>query len=137
MSVLLAATAALLFAIGTWLLLQRRLSRIILGVGLLGHGSNLLLLLAGRRGIAPVYGAGGDPDDFADPLPQAMALTAIVITFGVTMFLLALAYRSWRLAHSDEVEDDVEDRLIARQQLDDEEVRDEELAVRASQEEDA
>lgn len=133
MNVLLAATSAMLFAVGTWLLLQRRLSRVILGVGLLGHGSNLLLLLAGRRGIAPVYGAGGDPSKFADPLPQAMALTAIVITFGVTMFLLALAYRSWRLNHNDEVEDDVEDRLVARLGTVDEEISDQELAVRAAE----
>jgi multicomponent Na+:H+ antiporter subunit C len=49
-----------------------------------------------------------------DPLPQAFVLTAIVITFGVTGFLLALAYRSWALTHDDEVQDDVEDRLVAR-----------------------
>jgi multicomponent Na+:H+ antiporter subunit C len=49
----------------------------------------------------------------SDPLPQALALTAIVITFGVSAFLLALAYRSWLLTRSDEVEDDVEDRRIA------------------------
>ena len=50
----------------------------------------------------------------ADPLPQALALTAIVIAFGITAFLLAVAYRSWVLNHDDEVEDDVEDRRIAR-----------------------
>ena len=51
---------------------------------------------------------------FADPLPQALALTAIVITFGVTAFLLALGFRSWQLTSDDRVEDDVEDRLVAR-----------------------
>ena len=50
----------------------------------------------------------------ADPLPQAMVLTAIVITFGVSAFLLALAYRSWVLTGDDEVQDDVEDRRVAR-----------------------
>jgi multicomponent Na+:H+ antiporter subunit C len=50
---------------------------------------------------------------FVDPLPQALALTAIVITFGVTSYLLAMAYRSWVLTNSDEVEDDLEDRRIA------------------------
>ena len=50
----------------------------------------------------------------ADPLPQALALTAIVISFGITAFLLALAYRSWVLRSDDEVEDDVEDRRIAK-----------------------
>jgi multicomponent Na+:H+ antiporter subunit C len=94
-------------------LLQRNLSRIVIGLGLLAHGANLLLLIAGgRAGNAPLVGDGGG-GPFADPLPQALALTAIVITFGVSAFLLALAYRSWTLTKSDEVEDDVEDRRIA------------------------
>jgi multicomponent Na+:H+ antiporter subunit C len=118
MSVLLAFAAAFLFASGTYLLLQRRLSRILIGVGLVGHGSNILLLVSGSgRGLAPVIGT-GDPADFADPLPQALALTSIVITFGVTAFLLALGYRSWRITHDDVVEDDVEDRFIARRRGD-------------------
>lgn len=128
MSGVLVLGAAGLFGLGTWLLLQRRLSRIIIGVGLLGHGANLLLLLAGRRG-APPFSPDG-VDGVADPLPHAMALTAIVITFGITTFLLALAYRSWTLTRDDEVEDDVEDRLVAR--LDsrmDPQVRDEEVAA--------
>lgn len=112
MSVTMAAVAAALFAIGTYLVLQRKLSRIIIGVGLLGHGANVLLLLSGRPGLPPLIGK-GDQADFADPVPQALALTAIVISFGVTAFLLALAYRSWLLTADDEVEDDVEDRLVA------------------------
>ena len=48
----------------------------------------------------------------SDPLPQAMILTAIVITLGMTAFLLAMAYRSWLLVGHDEVQDDVEDRRI-------------------------
>lgn len=116
MSVLLAFAAAFLFASGTYLLLQRRLSRILIGVGLVGHGSNILLLTSGGgRGLAPVIGT-ADPSEFADPLPQALALTSIVITFGVTAFLLALGYRSWRITHDDVVEDDIEDRFIARRQ---------------------
>lgn len=134
MNVLLAAAAAVLFACGTWLVTTRRLSRIVIGVGLLGHGANLLLLLAGRRGSAPVFGQ-ADPETFADPLPQALVLTAIVITFGVTMFLLALAFRSWQLTGRDEVEDDLEDRFIAASLLADEEVSDEEHAVSASESE--
>lgn len=114
MSVLLALAAAFLFAAGTYLLLQRRLSRILIGVGLVGHGSNILLLTSGTgRGVAPIIGT-ADPSEFADPLPQALALTSIVITFGVTAFLLALGYRSWRITHDDVVEDDVEDAYIAR-----------------------
>jgi multicomponent Na+:H+ antiporter subunit C len=52
-------------------------------------------------------------EEFNDPLPQAFILTAIVITFGVTAFLLALIYRSWRLSRADELEDDPEDLAIA------------------------
>jgi multicomponent Na+:H+ antiporter subunit C len=110
---MLAATAAMLFGIGTYLLLQRKLSRIIIGLGLLTHGANVLLITAGRRGDPPIVGEGGR-EAFADPLPQALALTAIVITFGVTALLFALAYRSWLLTRDDEVQDDVGDRTIAR-----------------------
>lgn len=113
MTVVLAFAAAMLFAVGTYLLLQRRLSRIIIGIGLLGHGANILLLTSGGLGgLPPVLGE-NDPADFSDPLPQALALTSIVITFGVTAFLLALGYRSWRITHDDVVEDDVEDRFVA------------------------
>jgi multicomponent Na+:H+ antiporter subunit C len=120
MSVLLAFAAAVLFALGTWLLLQRRLTRIVVGLGLIGHGTNILLLTSGGGGgLPPVIGK-GDEEDFADPLPQALALTAIVITFGVTAFLLAMAYRSWQLTHDDVVADDLEDRLIERRRGQDE-----------------
>ena len=120
MSVLLALTAAILFGLGTWLLLQRRLTRIVIGLGLIGHGTNILLLTSGGGGgLPPVIGT-GDKDEFADPLPQALALTAIVITFGVTAFLLAMAYRSWQLTHDDVVADDLEDRLIERRRGQDE-----------------
>jgi multicomponent Na+:H+ antiporter subunit C len=112
-TVTLALTAAALYAIGTYLLLQRRLTRIIIGLGFLGHGANLLLLLGGgRAGEPPLIGS--TEGAVADPLPQALALTAVVITFGITAFLLALAYRSWVLTRDDVVEDDVEDRRIAR-----------------------
>jgi multicomponent Na+:H+ antiporter subunit C len=111
MSVVMAATAAALFAIGTYLLLQRKLSRIIVGLGLIGHGANVLFVNAGRRGLPPIIGQ-GDPSEFADPLPQALVLTAIVIGFGTTALLLALAYRSWLLTADDDVEDDIEDRLV-------------------------
>ena len=113
MTLLLAGTAAVLFGIGTYLVLQRKLSRIIIGIALLGHGANVLMVSAGRRGRAPIIG-NGPTADLADPLPQALALTAIVISFGVTALLLALAYRSWLLTRDDEVSDDIEDRLVAR-----------------------
>jgi len=120
MSVMLALTAAALFAIGTWLLLQRRLTRIVIGLGLIGHGTNILLITSGGGGGLPPVVDSGDKKDFADPLPQALALTAIVITFGVTAFLLAMAYRSWQLTHDDVVADDLEDRMIARRRGKDE-----------------
>ncbi len=103
-----------LFAVGFYLMLQRSLMRIVLGFVLLGHGTNLLLLVAGGTPGRPpmVKGGTADPAALADPLPQAMALTSIVITFGLTTFLAALAYRSWRLTGHDEVRDDVEDRRI-------------------------
>lgn len=111
MTVVMALTAAILFTLGTYLLLQRKLSRIIIGLGLLSHGANVLLVNAGRGGLPALIGQ-GDPDDFADPLPQALVLTAIVISFGTTALLLALAYRSWLLSEDDEVADDLEDRSL-------------------------
>lgn len=109
----LAVTVGALFAVGTYLLLQRVLSRILLGFALMSHGANLLLLAAGGRAGAPPFTDGTSTSGFADPLPQAMALTAVVIGFGVFGFLAALAYRSWLLTRDDEVEDDLEDRRIA------------------------
>lgn len=112
--VTMALVVGTLFAIGFYLMLQRSLMRIVLGFVLLGHGTNLLLLVAGGTpGRPPVLEDGSAvPGRMADPLPQAMALTAIVITFGLTAFLMALAYRSWRLTGHDEVRDDIEDRRI-------------------------
>lgn len=136
MSLVLASATAVLFAVGTWLLLQRRLSRLIIGLGLLGHGANLVLLQSGHRGVPPFVGTEGPP---ADPLPQALALTAIVIAFGTTAFLLALAYRSWQLTGDDLVEDDVEDRRIAAhlEGLPDEELADLEVLREAAEAADA
>jgi multicomponent Na+:H+ antiporter subunit C len=112
--IVLAVLAGVLYTAGVYLLLQRTLTRIIVGLVLLGYGANVLLLMAGGPGgVAPI-GRPPFPEGVSDPLPQALALTAIVITFGVTAFLLALAYRSWLLTRDDEVEDDVEDRRIAR-----------------------
>jgi multicomponent Na+:H+ antiporter subunit C len=95
--------------------MQRRLSRIIIGIGLLGHGANLLLITSGGGGgRMPIIGSDEPLGTYSDPLPQALALTALVITFGVTAFLLALGFRSWQITRDDRVEDDVEDRLVSR-----------------------
>jgi len=103
---------AVLAGTGTYLVMHRTLTRIVLGLGLLGNAINLLILSSGDGpGVAPIIGQEGD---FTDPVPQALVLTAIVIGFGVTSFLLAMAYRAWTISGSDEVEDDIADRLISR-----------------------
>ena len=130
MTIVLAFAAAALFSIGTYLVLQRKLSRIIIGVALLSHGANVLLLASGRAGYAPLIGD-GDSAGLSDPLPQALALTTIVITFGVTALLLAMAYRSWLLTNDDEVADDLTDRAIAAALQNDKEVDDQRAADRA------
>jgi multicomponent Na+:H+ antiporter subunit C len=110
-SIVLLIAVGVLFAAGTTLLLERTLTRVLLGVMLLGNGANLLVLAAAQPGSPPIVGT-ADPAEMTDPLPQAMILTAIVITLGMTAFLLALAYRSWRLSGHDEVQDDAEDRRV-------------------------
>ena len=103
-----------LFGIGVSLILRRSLTRIVIGLGLIGHAVNLLLLsTGGRAGDPPIVHDDGHVEHLADPVPQALALTAIVIGFGVSAFLLALAYRRWTITHDDEVENDLEDRRIA------------------------
>lgn len=102
-----------LVACGVTLVLERSLTRVLVGFVLIGNGINLLFLVSsGEAGRAPIVGLGDGP--MSDPLPQAMALTAIVITLGTTAFGLALAYRAWQLAGHDDVQDDLEDDLIRR-----------------------
>ena len=102
-----------LYAAGVYLLLDRSLTRVLLGFVLLGNATNLLLLSAGGpAGLAPILGY-SDPEQFNDPLPQALILTAIVITFGVSAFMLAIIHRSRRLAHNEAVGTDEEDRRVA------------------------
>jgi multicomponent Na+:H+ antiporter subunit C len=104
--------AAVLISCGVYLMLERSLTRVLVGVLLAGNGVNILFLVAsGRAKGAPIIGLNG-PDEISDPLPQAMVLTAIVITLGVATFLLTLAYRSFQLEGHDEVRDDVEDAHI-------------------------
>lgn len=98
-SLVLIVVMAVMYASGVYVLLERSLTRVLVGFLLIGNATNLLILLtSGRAGRAPIWGRGVEPDQFADPLPQALILTAIVINFGVTAFLLALIYRSWWLA---------------------------------------
>ena len=112
-NIVFVVTIAALFTVGVYLVLERSLTRILLGIILLGNGTNLLILVAGgAAGSPPLIGVASDRP-MSDPLPQALILTAIVITLGLTAFLLAMAYRSWQLHRHDEVQDDVEDRRIA------------------------
>ncbi|MCB1274379.1 MAG: Na(+)/H(+) antiporter subunit C [Leucobacter sp.] len=120
-----------LYAVGVYLLLDRSLTRVLLGFLLVGNATNLLIfLMGGSFGVAPIYGT-AEANEMSDPLPQAFVLTSIVITFGVSAFILALIYRAWRLARhgEDEVQDDDHDaELTAAESLTTEEVTDEELA---------
>jgi multicomponent Na+:H+ antiporter subunit C len=100
-SLTLICTGGLLITCGVYQLLAQTLTRLVLGLIMAGNGLNVLILAAG--GLGP-----------ADVLTQAMILTAIVITLGMAAFLLALAYRGWLLNGDDLVQDDVEDRRIAR-----------------------
>ncbi|MCU1438231.1 MAG: Na(+)/H(+) antiporter subunit [Naasia sp.] len=112
-SLALLVPMAVLYASGVYLLLEKSMTRVILGILLIGNATNLLLLMmSGPAGVAPIAD-GKEPGAFSDPVPQALILTAIVITFAVSAFLLALVYRSWRLAQEDEVQVDEEDVAVA------------------------
>lgn len=100
-----------LFACGVALLLERSLTRVTMGLIMVGNGANLLILAGGRPGGPPIVGV-TPPPLMSDPLAQAMVLTAIVITLAMTAFLVAMAYRNWQFAGHDEVQDDIEDRRI-------------------------
>ena len=108
MTLVLALVTAVLFSCGAWLLMQRRLTRIIVGIGLLGHGANLLIFLMGRLtpGQAPLIPAGATQpiEPFADPLPQALVLTAIVIGFGLKVFALVLVSRLYQSTGTDDLD---------------------------------
>ncbi|MDA2807333.1 NADH-quinone oxidoreductase subunit K [Nocardiopsis suaedae] len=114
-SLVLILAVGVLYSCGFYLLLQRSLMRVVFGILLLGHAANLSLMLTDKAITLPPL-LPGEASTMSDPLPQAMALTAIVITFGVTTFLLALAYRVWLGDGDDEVPDDLEDRRISRLQ---------------------
>jgi multicomponent Na+:H+ antiporter subunit C len=103
---------AVLFAVGAYLLMERSLTRVALGVGVIGNGVNVLIIASGSdSGEAPIIGREGV---LTDPLPQALVLTAIVIGFALLTFLMTLAWRNWTITGNDEVEDDVEDLIVAR-----------------------
>lgn len=113
MELVLAVVAGVLYATGLYLMLRRRLAQIIVGLGLLANGSNVLIFTAAgiTRGNPPVFPL----DDvatapFADPVPQSLILTAIVIGFGVLAFSLVLAHRVHESSGSDDIDDIGPDR---------------------------
>jgi multicomponent Na+:H+ antiporter subunit C len=131
MPLVLVAVMVVLYAGGVYLLLDRSLTRLLLGFLLVGNATNLMLfLMSDGFGVAPIAGS-AEASEMSDPLPQAFILTAIVITFGVSAFLLALIYRSWRLAkeNEDTVRDEAGDLVTTMGEgLDSIEVTDEDLA---------
>lgn len=110
----LLAVMGALYACGIYLLLERSLTRVLLGLMLLANATNLLILATGGyAGLAPFYAKDTPAQDYNDPLPQALILTSIVISFAVTAFMLGIIYRTWVLARQDEIQDDVEDLRVA------------------------
>ena len=109
----LAVVAGVLVAAGVYLITERSLTRILVGVMLASNGVSLLFLVAsGAAGGPPIIGQ-TPKAQMSDPLPQAMVLTAIVITLSVAAFVLTMAYRSFQINGHDEVQDDVEDARIS------------------------
>ena len=107
MELLLAILAGVLYATGLYLMLRRRLAQLIIGLGLLSNGTNILILAAAgvTRARPPLIEEPPLVDNqFADPVPQSLILTAIVIGFGVLAFALVLAHRVRRSAGSDDID---------------------------------
>ncbi|ADU29825.1 Na(+)/H(+) antiporter subunit C [Evansella cellulosilytica] len=104
MEILMIITVGVLVTVSTYLLLTKSLLRVVLGIVLLSHGAHLLLLtMSGlKEGAPPLLGE--EAASYADPLPQALILTAIVISFGVTAFLLVLAYRTYKEHKTDDLD---------------------------------
>jgi multicomponent Na+:H+ antiporter subunit C len=109
MEVALALASGVLYAAGIYLMLRRRLAQLIIGIGLLSNGTNLLIFTAGglTRARPPVVSDGATTlvEPYADPVPQALVLTAIVIGFGLLAFSLVLAHRVHATLETDDVDD--------------------------------
>ena len=109
MDTLLAFVIGGLYTAGLYLMMRRNILKLIIGLVLLGHAANLLIFTAGRltRAQPPIIPAGErlPPEPYADPLPQALILTAIVISFGVTAFTLSLVHRAYQVVGTDDLDD--------------------------------
>lgn len=103
-----------LYAVGVYLVLARSLTRVLLGLMLISNATNLLILHAGGpAGLPAFYEKDIAPEEYSDPLPQALILTAIVIGFAMVAFILGMIYRAWVLSKADEITDDDEDIRVA------------------------
>ena len=102
----LALVVGVLYATGVYMMLRRSVVKLLVGIALLSHAANLLLFSAAgvQRGRPPIVGDGGAAGASADPLPQALVLTAIVISFGVLAFAIALLHRAHQETGSDDVD---------------------------------
>ena len=109
MELLLVFLIGSLYASGIYMMLRRRMVKLLNGSILLGNGANLLIFLLGRitKGKPPVITdvSGLFTDLYADPVPQALILTAIVISFGVQSFAIVLLKRVYVLINSDDLDD--------------------------------
>jgi multisubunit Na+/H+ antiporter MnhC subunit len=105
-SLTLVVLMAVMYGAGVYVMLEKSLTRILIGFLLVGNATNLLIfIMSGRAGDSPIVD--GNNADTVDPIPQVLMLTAIVINFGVTAFILALIYRSWWLSNLGDEGDDV------------------------------
>ena len=109
MEVLVAIVTGVLFGCAAYMLASRSMLKIVLGLALLSHAANLLVFSAAGlvRGKAPIVaeGASQPPPGTADPLPQALVLTAVVIGFGLLAFAIVLVHRLHRAFCTDDVVD--------------------------------
>lgn len=109
MILLLAVTVGVLYGTGVYLVLQRSIIRLIFGLVLLGHAANLLIFASAglRRAKAPIVPLGQDTLEAgsADPVPQALILTAIVIGFAVVAFLAVLVQRVYQSVGTDDTDE--------------------------------
>jgi len=108
-SLTLVIVMAVMYAAGVYVMLERSLTRVLIGFLLVGNATNLLIfIMSGRPGSSPIV-TSTSAEDMVDPIPQVLMLTAIVINFGITALLLALIYRSWWLAQLGDEGDTVTD----------------------------
>lgn len=108
MEPILAIVIGVLYAAGIYLMMRRNLVKVVIGLVLLGQAANLLIFTTAGLGTeAPLIQPGADapPGPVADPLPQALILTAIVIGFGVIAFTLVLFHRAYQSIGTDDLDE--------------------------------